>query len=183
MAKPAEPGKSLDAGGGTGEQDRSRAARQQPPRRLLADQEAAIGADQQRLPDRIGIELGDRAARAPAGVEHRKRQRTGLVGGLEQICDGGWIGDVRLDGQRAGFVDQGGEFPDIAGGQDHTKTILGEKACQRGAKALPRACYHCDVGCHDIFLLANERAAFRSVAPSATRGKKSLAGILAPGGC
>ncbi len=123
MAKPAEPGNPLMLAEAPVNRIEPEPRAKQPPRRLLADQEAAIGADQQGLLDRIGIEFGDRAACAAAGVEDGKCQRAGLVGGLEQACDGGRIGDVGFDGQRSGLLDQRRELAGVAGGQHHAKTL------------------------------------------------------------
>ena len=162
MAKPAEPENPFTLA--VAPVDRiNPPPDKQPARHLLADQEAAIGADQQCLFDRFGIELGDRAARARAGVEHRKRQRAGLVGGVKRPGDGRSVGNIRLDGQRTGLVDQSAQLLNVAGGQNHAKAFPAEKARQRGAKTSAGACNNGHIGCHIFLPLRISAEAFRQI--------------------
>src|SRR5689334_5363907 len=59
---------AFDAGRSAREKDRAVAGFQHQPRGLLADEEAAIAADHDRVLHLVGLELGDRAARPPARV-------------------------------------------------------------------------------------------------------------------
>jgi hypothetical protein len=117
--------------------------------RLLANQEPAIGANQQSLTDGLGIEFGYWSAGASAGVENHQRERAGLVGDIEQVLHRCGIGDIRCHGLRAGLGLQGTKLLNVAGGQNDAEPFLREEARQRGAQAGTRTGDDCDIGCHE----------------------------------
>ena len=105
-------------------------------RRLLADQEPGIGADRDRARHRLGIEFGDRSARAGAGVvDHHVGHALGGDHRVEQAAD--LLGLRRLagEGSRRRLVCQRREPVRIARRQRHLQPVLREQPRQRGAEA------------------------------------------------
>ncbi len=127
---------ALDARRRPGEPDRAGAAREHSPRRLLADEKPAIGGNRQHLGHRRRIQIGDRAAQAPARViDHAIRYEAQPVGLGEKRRH--LVRHRRIASQRnpADFGGQGREFFGIPRRQRNPGTLLGEPARQRRAQS------------------------------------------------
>jgi hypothetical protein len=98
---------ALHARRGTGEQDGAVAARQHAARRRLPDQKGAIGGDLERLGDFDRIELGERSARAVAGVvDDDVRRELGRVKIGEQLLDLVALGGIAVERLGASRLDE-----------------------------------------------------------------------------
>ena len=87
-----------------------RPVRQHALHRLLRNQEAAIGADGDCVGDGGGVQIGERAAGAGAGVVDHD------VGRLDRVEQAGHVGRLRgVGGDRlgTGFATERGEFSGV----------------------------------------------------------------------
>ncbi len=109
--------------------------RQHPPRRLLGDQEGAIGGDRERLLHVDRIELDERPAGAEARiVDHDVGRAEGGLDVGEQLLDIGALAGVAGEGLRIGLLNQRVEIAGAARGERDLDAFLGQSAGERGGK-------------------------------------------------
>ena len=138
IANGADCGIALDAGGGAGEEDRAVPVGQHAPRRLLGDQEAAEGADRDRLLDLGRHQIDERhRARARWHCRRRRRARRLALDSAEQARDLIGIGGVAGKGLGAGLGAERGELVDLARRERDVHAFAREEPRQRRAEAAP----------------------------------------------